>query len=176
MSPTPNRASSSKSAEKAASKASRNLTPFSLAVTPSTGPPPVATNPKRSLVLDLQMAAATGVTMNLTYQILRDAVTAQTRQDGQHIYFVVEYLHVWGKLSPSASASISVMDVKYGTVSTGDNTTTDRARAGIMWPKNAQFVIAPTDPNISVFSTIFNFVAPETVTVRCGIRYWGQGT
>lgn len=171
------RSAAQSSAQKAAAKTTRNLTPYTTSVVPPSVPPPVNRNPKRTLVLDLDISAVSPATSyNLTYAILRTLIEVQTGVPSNKVYFIVNHLHVWGDLTPDASSSISVTDLKYGTTMVGDNTVAVRSRAGLQWPKNAQFVIAPTDTSASVFAVFGAFVAPAQLTARIGVTYWGQGT
>jgi len=141
-----------------------------VAVVPQKAPPCVALNPRRHLVLDVDVASAASVFL-VTGTVIHNQIFAQTATILTSNYFTLEYIHVWGPTAVGAQSSVTISDPKFGTRSTGDSTSTDRARAGIMWPKVVQETYGPSAGG--TLATVNTSGAADALTLRIGVTYWG---
>jgi hypothetical protein len=160
-------------AMKMAARVNTNLAPYSQAISPPANPPPVNLHPKRHIVVDIEVAAVVGGAYNLDVLGLKQALAAQLSSATTPLNFTVEYIHVWGAVTPTGSASLTLQDSIFGTAMSGDNSSTHRPRAGIRYPKNIQPFIGPN--STTTFSiAVVKGVVPATgpLTFRIGMTYW----
>jgi hypothetical protein len=123
--------------------------------------------------VDLEVAAVVGGAFNLDVLAIKQALAAQLSSATTPLNFTLEYVHVWGAITPSGSASLTLQDSFYGTAMSGDNSSTTRPRAGISYPKNVQPYIGPnTTATTSV--VVVKGILPATgpLTFRIGMTYW----
>lgn len=174
MPPKASRLSAS-AAQKSVQRVSQGLTPYSVTIVPAAAPPPVARNPKRHIVLDLDVIMPATGDYILTVDNIRQAIANQTSVGGVPL-FVIEYIHAWGAITPAGNASLAIICSKYSTTSAGDNTTMLRPRVGLMYPKNAQYMVPASTTNTTPVAAL-GLAAPATdITLRIGLTYWGSGT
>lgn len=157
---------------KSVAKANAALCPFSRVVTPATVPPPVNRNPKRHLVVDLDVRTTTLEPLTLAVANVRDAIAAMTGSIPTDVYFLLEYVHVWGPVTNAGANSLYLTDKLYGTATSSDNTVTTRARAGVMYPKNVQKTFGPEILGSSALVSAQSSLSDADLTFRVGVTYW----
>jgi len=147
------------------------LSPYSIAVVPPEAPPPILGNPKKKLVLDLQLADLLAA---VTVGAIRAAIEDQTGEAPG--FFVLTHVHAWGPTAPSSDSQVLLQDLVFGTQSRGDSTTTLRARAGFAVPRNVQHTYRPADASVGLFQvTLTPHVVTQFFICRVGVVYWGLG-
>lgn len=146
------------------------LQPFPVAVVPPKAPPTVVLNPKRKVVLDIDLIGVTPT--NVTLLQLRQAVTAQMGIGSSTTHFVVEYCHAWGSVDPTTAEGLVLTESRFSIKSSGDSTVVDRARAGISYPKNVQPHFGPSDADATVVFAVSQTGTPTSLTIRVGVICW----
>lgn len=166
--------SSAKRPSKAVNGMSRQLLPYSVSVTPPVAPPPIARNPKRHVVVDIDDTTDAAGLFTLNLGRLRQELFSQTGLPILSQNILIEYVHVWGPTIPSNS-ELTLTDPQFSTSSEGDGTVTNRARAGFFYPKNVQPYRLPAGSSttpVALLSAVFPLVS--LVTFRVGVTYWGS--
>ena len=147
------------------------MAPYSIAVTPPGLPPVVAANPKREAVIDIDQTFV-GTTAEITTNILRTALGAQTGVQIADLHMVIRYVHVWLAPTIGSADSVTLEDPVFNTRSTGDSSNTVRARAGFFYPKNVQRHMGPSVPGTTSVASLESSTQDIAYTARIGVTYW----
>jgi hypothetical protein len=165
---------SKRSKNKASSQAMANLTPWPVKWVPPKDIPTTQRNPKRRVCIDLLPSAEAPTVIAVTAGSIRNRLVTDTSVDTSNIYYVLEKSAYWALPGPG---QITIQDAVSGITVTDEGDYTNRAKVGIVYPKNIQQVVSPTTTGVfqSGNCDITAGVSGTQVwTSRHWVTYWSR--